>query len=339
MAYEVVNTSAEKGLVPNQAGFCDVLRTHGIPDEICSLLKPMSRYDYELSGDQPAFAIRVVRLGATDWGVISRIVPCGLDYTGRKNRLAHHVVVPPSEFKEVNPASVIAHFQFRNEFIGAARYGQDMPNLQSAKTPIVSGAWAKAGLQNWESELAKTFQTKNDRFLLLLPVAVDARRLMAELASMLTTDQQWRLGLCIGSDAASAWNEGVRLRVLLAETARTGPAWAAWPGEVGIDLRACPAAPTSTSTVEINHEINDTQGDSERWVSLQTAIKKEPEAPLEIIEEPIVIDFGSEEIFAPPPIPIPVTKPSPIKWGIMLLWLVTGVIAGALIAFILSKVV
>jgi hypothetical protein len=241
MAYEVVNTSVPVGLLPGQAGFCDVMRTAGVPEGVCSMLGPFSRYRPDLAGVDSMYAIRCVRYGGSTWGVVSCVSPCGLDYTGRANRIAHHLVVPPSEIASVSPASLVGGYPFRRALDGPPRVLMDPPDIQPNRQPADS--WARAGLAGWDNEVRSRVRSPQARVLLLLPHAVGQPGLLADLLVSLPVVEQWRLGVATACEAEAAWHEGIRLRVMNGDRSAAGGAWQAWPGEQVLDLRERPAVP------------------------------------------------------------------------------------------------
>lgn len=64
-----------------------------------------------LSGGQerPIFSCRIVDIRGTRFHVLSRIQDAGLDFTGRTNFIAHHLVFTPEEIRQFPTAPVILH--------------------------------------------------------------------------------------------------------------------------------------------------------------------------------------------------------------------------------------
>ena len=62
-----------------------------------------------LSGGQerPIFACRIVDIRGTRFHVLSRIQDAGLDFTGRTNFIAHHLVFTPEEIRQFPTPPVI----------------------------------------------------------------------------------------------------------------------------------------------------------------------------------------------------------------------------------------
>lgn len=334
MAFEVVNTSAAAGLVPGQAGFCDVLRTQGVPEPICSLLAPMSRYDPQLSDAGEAVAVRMIRFGGESWGVVSRMVPCGLDYTARQNRLAHHVVVPPSELDSCNPAALLGGYAFADQFDGVPRYLPDLADTSVAWRP--AGAWAAAGLPGWDGFLAGVIVGGTGHHLVLLPQGADVRAMTAALLQYLPESLRWSLGVCTGSDASSAWPEGVRLRVLVGHATTAGAAWVPWPGEALHDLRDKPAVPVQAARHSQPQRVAE-RVPADRWVQLDDTPAVPPPA-VAVDMDPISIQIDLRHgAAAPEMVAVRAPRPAGIRWGAVALWLIGGTFAGGLMGFILTQ--
>lgn len=97
---ELVFTSAKSGLIPGRSGFCSVAWTEGMPKNLIGILENLSTYDILYPPNDPrsinnpvSYSYQKIRLGSRDLYVISRIAFAGLDYTGRTNKIAHHIVI------------------------------------------------------------------------------------------------------------------------------------------------------------------------------------------------------------------------------------------------------
>ncbi len=96
MIYELIYTSAPKGLKPGSRGFCTVARTAGFPASLDQALESMSGYRWlEARAQQPLvqpvnILCSQVQAGGRTYRVLSRIGDAGADYSGRTNKCAHH---------------------------------------------------------------------------------------------------------------------------------------------------------------------------------------------------------------------------------------------------------
>ena len=75
-------------------------------------LEKFSYYQHlSLSGGQerPIFSCRIVDIRGTRFHVLSKIQDAGLDFTGRTNFIAHHLVFTPEEIRQFSTPPVILH--------------------------------------------------------------------------------------------------------------------------------------------------------------------------------------------------------------------------------------
>src|SRR6516225_3355805 len=111
MSQELHYTSVPRGLRPGSRGFCTVACTPQIPAPLVERLENLSSYQPVYPHHDPAAARNPINfshirstLGGRSVSVLSRIGPAGLDYTGRANKYAHHVVLEVDERPEAGPA-------------------------------------------------------------------------------------------------------------------------------------------------------------------------------------------------------------------------------------------
>ena len=130
MPWELIYTSAQRGLISGQSGFCTVARTTDLRESLAQRIEQISSYHYvEYAGtSQPRHnpvisAYRVVDLRGTKFHVLSRILPCGLDFTARTNHLAHHLIFSAEELGSLpSPATILLHWNgWRNGWQGEPR--------------------------------------------------------------------------------------------------------------------------------------------------------------------------------------------------------------------------
>lgn len=98
MPYELLYTSAARGLLPGAAGFSTVKMSRGIPLPLREALESMSSYRHLYPPNDPRAAQNPVctslvhlTAGGKCWRVLSRIADAGVDHTHRTNFLAHHI--------------------------------------------------------------------------------------------------------------------------------------------------------------------------------------------------------------------------------------------------------
>src|ERR1039458_1509673 len=108
MPQQLIYTSAPRGLVAGRSGYCTVARSAAMREALMLRLEQFSYYDHvSLAGgrERPIYACRVIDIRGTRYHVLSRIQDAGLDFTGRTNFIAHHLVATPEEvFQLPTPA-------------------------------------------------------------------------------------------------------------------------------------------------------------------------------------------------------------------------------------------
>ena len=101
--YELVNTSAENGLVAMSHGFTTVAMTQGMSENVRVRLEAFCAYRHRVNAHDESF----FRENPVNWfyveeaqvgRVMGRVAPCAFDYTGRTNRLARLCVLNEGEW-------------------------------------------------------------------------------------------------------------------------------------------------------------------------------------------------------------------------------------------------
>lgn len=115
MIEEIIYTSAEKGLKQGSRGFWTVVSTSGMALNIAERLASMSGYRQAFPLNHPQSSLNPVnyshvtmRIAAKKLHVLSRVADAGQDYTGRSNKLAHHIVIDSVVHLTPGPARLLA---------------------------------------------------------------------------------------------------------------------------------------------------------------------------------------------------------------------------------------
>jgi len=110
MPQQLIYTSAPRGVVAGRSGHCTVARSATMREALMLQLEKLTYYQHlSLSGGQerPIYSCRVVDIRGSRYHVLSRIQDAGLDFTGRTNFLAHHLVFTPEEVRQFPSPPVI----------------------------------------------------------------------------------------------------------------------------------------------------------------------------------------------------------------------------------------
>jgi hypothetical protein len=115
MPWQLIYTSAPRGLLSGQSGFCTVARSADLREALVQRLEQISSYHYlrvsggGADGGNPTIsAFRILDIRGAKYQVLTRIQPCGLDFTARTNHLAHHLIFQPEELAQLpSPAAIL----------------------------------------------------------------------------------------------------------------------------------------------------------------------------------------------------------------------------------------
>lgn len=114
MPQQLIYTSAPRGVIAGRSGHCTVARSAAMRDALMLQLEKLSYYQHlSLSGGQerPIYCCRVLDLRGSRYHVLTRIQDAGLDFTGRTNFLAHHLVFTPEEIRQyASPPAILRHW-------------------------------------------------------------------------------------------------------------------------------------------------------------------------------------------------------------------------------------
>jgi len=150
MSFELLYTSAPSGLKQGSRGFSTVLCTQGAPSSITSRLETLSGFRHVFPPGDPRASLNPITwshvrisVGGRSQSVLSRIAAYGVDYSGRTNKLAHHLVLETGELPEAGPAWLLAQPGFmRSEWDGrtvAVPTGPSIP--RGEQTPGICERW------------------------------------------------------------------------------------------------------------------------------------------------------------------------------------------------------
>ncbi len=256
MSLELVYTSAPRGLKPGSRGFCTVLCTRGMPSNLVELLESLSGYRHLFpihdprAGQNPVnYCHWIVKVGGKRYHVLSRIANAGKDYSGRSNKLAHHVVLEPQECPPGGPAWVLKDPRFcRRSWTGEPRQVAQGPRPRTDLPPQAPcRTWEQVtGDAGWAGQLAQwTVQGKLPVYI-IVPLGVDVLDLVCEAMSLLPPTKRWEVSFstyftqvpagisCLwrfvveGSPEADKARRDFRLNVLDLSSPLSSPAESPW---------------------------------------------------------------------------------------------------------------
>lgn len=110
MPQQLIYTSAPRGVVAGRSGYCTVARSASMREPVMLRLEQLSYYQHLSIGgvrERPIFAYRIVDIRGSRFHVLTRLQDAGLDFTGRTNFTAHHLVFTPEELPQLPVPAII----------------------------------------------------------------------------------------------------------------------------------------------------------------------------------------------------------------------------------------
>jgi hypothetical protein len=197
MSMELVHASVERGL-RGGSGFATAAATRGMPAQLEQALADLSAYDFHptraIGADRVEWSHRVLTLSGKSHTVLSRIAPCGNDWSGRPNRVAHHLVLEPAERAETGPAAMLAAFE---------SFATEVPAVEerAAQPQLAHGDAVASRATAWEAEgfdpgfagvLAQiAFEQPQQVCYVVFEREVSALPLLAEVLALIPHERRW----------------------------------------------------------------------------------------------------------------------------------------------------
>jgi hypothetical protein len=204
MSQELHYTSVSRGLKPGSRGFGTVAATAHLADTLADRLESLSGYQAVYPPGDPAARFNPivhahVRLtaGGKVLDVLSRIGPAGLDYSGRPNKYAHHIVLDDDDRPEGGPAWLLGQPGFlQSAWEGEPRIlpaGKVVP--RGDRPAGVATAWqAMTGDAGWAGVLTESFLDDPRRpAYLVFRTGMEILPLFVEAIALLPASRRWEV--------------------------------------------------------------------------------------------------------------------------------------------------
>lgn len=203
MSFEVVYTSAPRGLGEGSSGFCTVASTKGIPRTLLKKLESLSGYQHlepAGSGGNPVnFSHCIISVQQQVYHVVSRIADAGPDHTGRSNKIAHHLAIPSAEARRLRggPLSLLNDRRF-----WFSKWDREPTQLPADRLPKAA-AGRTNGFDAWEDILGdagyagllgESAKDKPKLVSIVVPSAEDSLDLLREAMQLVPPAKQWQVG-------------------------------------------------------------------------------------------------------------------------------------------------
>jgi len=200
---EIVYTSAEKGLKQGSRGFCTVVSTAGMSLALAERLESMSGYrhafplhDPQASMNPVCFSHVTTRLAGKSLHVISRVADAGQDYTGRSNKLAHHLVIDNVASMPGGPARLMAEpGVIVEQWDGNVR---NVPPRELRCAPLPASiplvAWQSlTGDEGWAGSVAEQLLQNPAPVSIIFKAGTDTLTLVREVLDLVPAPQRWNV--------------------------------------------------------------------------------------------------------------------------------------------------
>jgi hypothetical protein len=203
MIEEIIYTSAPKGLKAGSRGFCTVVSTAGMAVNTAERLESMSGYRHAFPMQDPKAPLNPVnyshvtlRIGGRNVHVISRVADAGQDYSGRTNKLAHHLVIDDVSRFIAGPVRLMAETG-----VLVSQWDGNTRNVPPRKLPspaippsIELQAWKMVtGDSGWAGWAAEQLTKDKSPVSVIFAAGTDTFSLVREVLDLLPPAQRWSI--------------------------------------------------------------------------------------------------------------------------------------------------
>lgn len=201
MPQELIYTSVPKGLKAGSSGFTTVLHTAGMAPNLIERLENLSGYTYLFPPDSsqaglnpPVLTHYRLELAGKTFHVISRNAPYGMDYTGRSNNLAHHIVFQSNEKLPMCGPVKLLEESMETKFTGTPRV---IPFSREISFPVpkesVCFTWKEVtGDAGWAAQLVEKAQ-KGKIVTILFRPGMNVTQLLSEALLLYPEKDRWQV--------------------------------------------------------------------------------------------------------------------------------------------------
>lgn len=186
MSFELIHTSVLRDL-DGQSGFGVAAMTNGLPRALRDAL--VARSDgSELDGaTDRAISYAVCHVGGSAWPVLTCVTRCGADWSGRPNRVAHHLVLEAADRCPDGPIALARSFPFAS----------DVPAVGLRSAPVLPSPCPPDGAAHgvdpaWFDLLADRLSAMEASTVTVrLPIGLDPVLLLAAVTEHLEPRRRW----------------------------------------------------------------------------------------------------------------------------------------------------
>ncbi|MPM14108.1 hypothetical protein SDC9_60468 [bioreactor metagenome] len=205
--FELVYTSAPRGLFPGRSGYATVALSAGMPPNLVTPVENLSGYSFTCRAGQFRAELNPVccsylklHYGNLTLRVASRIAPNGLDYSGRNNKIAHHLIFESPEELAAIPGGACNLFRGGDNFLTDYREApRELPIRRITHSGLPATLPARAwqnhtGDAGWAGVAAARLQADPAQpFYVVYPAGTEVAVLLelaAEISALLPTEDR-----------------------------------------------------------------------------------------------------------------------------------------------------
>jgi hypothetical protein len=204
MSSELLYTSAPQGLKVGSRGFTTVLCTAGMPPNLADKLESFSGYKHVYAPQDPLAEHNPVRyaylrpsVGGRTLTVVSRLAAYGVDYSGRSNKIAHHIVLENSERPSGGPAWLLSQNNlWKESWDGQCKTLPTGPQIPFGdRPPRVCRQWqAVTGDAGWGGQLITWLKQSTKPIWLIYEPKQSGQllHLLVEALALLPEGERWK---------------------------------------------------------------------------------------------------------------------------------------------------
>lgn len=202
LSYEIVYTSYPNGLKEDERGFCTVAATLGIPRLLLEKLESLSGYRHAFSAPSEHnpvnFSLQIVRVQREPYFVLSRIADAGIDYSGRNNKIAHHLALSAGDVRaaKASPSALLSDpkFWFTEWKCEPRSLPEDRMPTARPTTEAHCRTWKQIfGDAGWAGLLARSVQGVFDPVTVVVPNGRATLALVSEAMELVPAKDRWRI--------------------------------------------------------------------------------------------------------------------------------------------------
>lgn len=200
MPKELVYTSSIQGLKQGSRGFCTVAMSPALAPNLIMMLESFSGYRHLYPPNTPEAAQNPVIfshlsfvLNEKEYHICSRVADAGLDYSGRTNKIADHLIFESSELSSFDPVCFFRKEKtFLKQWEGPPRLLSEIrPLPQSSISAGICSLWKEAaGDPGWAGHVAASVE-KGRSVSIIYRLGQDISALILEAIALLPPPLRW----------------------------------------------------------------------------------------------------------------------------------------------------